>query len=310
VAAAGISGVASADTIVGYNISIGTTSTDITSLVNSLLPGFDPGSSNTMVSNVPAAGGNPYTTGISMNSLNPSLFNYTLIGFNIAVKETLTGTYTITNTSTNSAATGTAYVDSYTAVSLGSPLTPPLTNSADPTNDLFNCSVTGTGIKPPCASQGEQITSTGGGPDPNGPLSSNINIPDDGGTFTPASAMNVNSSWVDYGCEVSAQQFCTDTAANKGYGNELLTGQIPLSVLANILGTNLNAYFSTATQTDSSLTGGNNSTTYDTMVQEQVTVTYDYTATSVSQTPEPSTMALLGGALVGLGLIGKRLRKS
>jgi len=40
-----------------------------------------------------------------------------------------------------------------------------------------------------------------------------------------------------------------------------------------------------------------------------LTVTYDYTY-SLSTTPEPGTMALLGGAFLGLGLLRKRLRKS
>ena len=34
------------------------------------------------------------------------------------------------------------------------------------------------------------------------------------------------------------------------------------------------------------------------------------TSTPLSSTPEPATMALMGGALVGLGLVGKRLMKS
>jgi len=36
----------------------------------------------------------------------------------------------------------------------------------------------------------------------------------------------------------------------------------------------------------------------------------DYTYTVPSGTPEPTTMALMGGALIGLGLIGKRFKRS
>jgi hypothetical protein len=36
----------------------------------------------------------------------------------------------------------------------------------------------------------------------------------------------------------------------------------------------------------------------------------DYSYTVNSSTPEPATMVLMGGALLGLGLLGKRIRKS
>lgn len=237
-----------------------------------------------------------------MASLNAPGTTYTLVGYNIIVKETLAGQYTITNTSTNSAATGFAYIDSYTAVALGSTLAPPLTNTMDPSNDLYNCGTTGVGLPNPPCSQGEQTTSIGGGPDPNAPSQTNLNIAANGGTFT-SPMFNVNSMWVDYGCEVTNKVFCNEALTNMAKNNDLTAGLGLVSVADP-----LTFYFSTATETVSGLTGGNNQTTYATMVTEQVSVTYDYTATSTA--PEPTTMALMGGALLGLGLLGKRFKKS
>lgn len=292
-------GIASAATvIIGYTTTIATTTTDLTNSTASL-PSFDPGSANSTVSDIV---GNGYTTGISMSSLDPVLNDYTLIGFNISVKETLTGTYTITNSSTNSNATGSVYVDSYTAVSLGNPLSPALTNAADPTDDLFNASVTGTGVGQ--AAAGEQPTSPGGGPDPNAPVQSGLNIASNGGTFTSPS-INVNSKWVDYGAEISGQSFDNENNENSAINSALSTD------LGLVTGppANLIFYVSTATQTDTALTGGNTATTYNTDVQEQIEVTYEFTSTVAPPpaAPEPATMMLMGGALSGLGFLRKRL---
>jgi hypothetical protein len=69
------------------------------------------------------------------------------------------------------------------------------------------------------------------------------------------------------------------------------------------------AFASSATNVSSSATGsGNGKVTYSNEVAGSVSVTYDYVVPS--GTPEPTTMFLMGGALVGLGLLGKRLKRS
>lgn len=72
------------------------------------------------------------------------------------------------------------------------------------------------------------------------------------------------------------------------------------------------AGFSFYVDTDTGLTthfnGGNGTATQATFANATAEIEYDYTIPT--GTPEPGTMALMGGALLGVGLIGKRIKKS
>jgi hypothetical protein len=65
----------------------------------------------------------------------------------------------------------------------------------------------------------------------------------------------------------------------------------------------------THTTITSDFGGGNDKVAQVTFVDANAAITYYYQPTGTI-TPEPTTMALLGGALLGVGLLGKRLRKS
>jgi hypothetical protein len=64
----------------------------------------------------------------------------------------------------------------------------------------------------------------------------------------------------------------------------------------------------TSTELTDEFGGGNVTVSQVTADNLSSEVIYDYTIPG--GTPEPTTMALMGGALLGLGLIGKRFRKS
>jgi len=90
-----------------------------------------------------------------------------------------------------------------------------------------------------------------------------------------------------------------------------------LGLIKNITGADLLNYVGGGTFTlggsTKSLTtfaGGGNNINLNVQSTAKVSAEIDYTYSIPSGTPEPATMALMGGALLGLGLIGRRLKKA
>ncbi len=65
-----------------------------------------------------------------------------------------------------------------------------------------------------------------------------------------------------------------------------------------------------ATKTLTTFSGGGGNISLNVNTQATFQAEIDYTYSIPSGTPEPTTMALMGGALLGLGLLGKRFKKS
>lgn len=285
-------GVASADNIVSYTVTIAMQPTDLTNVL-AMLPGWCPGCisspEDSIGSTAEPAGYGPGGTipmGVTMASLAPT---DTLQGYDILVTSIVTGNYTISNSATASSnATGSAHLDSYTAVSLGNQLSPALNNvgNQEPTNDLFYNPNNPDGY--------------GYGPDP-ATSTTGFNLAP--GTSTTVSFTSLTKT-ADVGCDFFPN---TNNAPCSNY-NEIN----PPNSLSNINveAPALNFYVSTSTETLAAFSNGNASISDSTQVKERITVTYDYTTSVVPSVPEPVTMILMGGALVGLGLVGKHLKKS
>jgi len=99
-----------------------------------------------------------------------------------------------------------------------------------------------------------------------------------------------------------------------GTGGDGLTG-----VTKSITGADLANYegagsftLGGSTKSFTSFSGGGNNITDSiaTTAQFSAEIDYNYTPTIPTGTPEPASMALMGGALIGLGLLGRRFKKS
>jgi len=282
VAAVAVSGIASADEIISFS---GTVATQLTELSNKnvQLTSWNPGGTggfNAVASDSSSyASTQPgFTTGVTMASLSTPGVVYTLQAYDVLVQSTVSGSFSVTATGSTSA-NGSVHLDSYTAASLGSTMTA-LTSANDPSNDFFT----------------EDAPPPGGGPDPKSSSIAVTNLPQ-GSTQGPFTFSKTQGQ--DYGQFLASNTSSSYDAITAGTGGLTVSGTSPL-----------NFYFSTLTGVDINLTTGNISNTQTTSVSELVTVVYDFTTSSSSSvTPEPTTMVLFGSALVGLGLLRKRVRR-
>src|SRR5665213_2011055 len=239
-------GLASADTLISFTVTIPATATDLTNVQN-LVTSWDPGGTgtyNTTASDTTSfySGQTGFATGITMAGLNAANTTYNLQSYDIYVAANLVGSYDAT--AGGSGAVGSVHVDSYTGVALGSALSPALTPSADSTNDLFN-----TGNSP----------LANGGPDPIKATAVNLGA----GASTGTIGYN-KTQGSDYGCVLANGPTACITYTPQSSGLGTVTGTSPLDF-----------YLSTATETVAALTSGNVTFTNSQTVAETITVVYD-----------------------------------
>jgi hypothetical protein len=93
-----------------------------------------------------------------------------------------------------------------------------------------------------------------------------------------------------------------------GSGTTGLLTDSNAATFAHYEGANFAFVYDTMTSITSTFTGGAVTVGQATFVTGNAAVTYNFTDAIPSSTPEPTTMVLFGSALVGLGLLRKRVR--
>ena len=135
----------------------------------------------------------------------------------------------------------------------------------------------------------------------------NFNAPLTGFNFT----LDGNGNIFDVNAPTGTQTVAansTDTFDVFGNGSSSATLVCSGSVCNPYIGA-FNIVFDTVTGINSAIGGGHDQIGQVTYADATATVQYDYTIPTTG-TPEPTTMLLMGGALIGLGMLGKRLKKS
>jgi len=127
--------------------------------------------------------------------------------------------------------------------------------------------------------------------------------------YTPSSAC---SSVAYTGPDIVVNNTDAVYGFTTGTGIDGVTG-----VIKNISGGDLANYtgpgtftLTGGTKTLTTFSGGGGNIAFNINTAATFQAEIDYTYTIPSGTPEPTTMALMGGALLGLGLLGKRFKKS
>jgi hypothetical protein len=137
-----------------------------------------------------------------------------------------------------------------------------------------------------------------------------------GGSATPVCAEftpNASCSDVSY---TPPNLFVQNIDAVYGFTTGVGLGGVD-GVIKNIVGGDLANYvgagtfaLSGATKNLTTFSGGGGNINLGIATNATFNAEIDYTYTFPSGTPEPTTMALMGGALLGLGFLGKRFKKS
>jgi hypothetical protein len=198
-----------------------------------------------------------------------------LQSFTITFNETIGGNLNVMNTG-SSTQTITATLDTEALLYLFNPT---------PSGDLSDGSVPPS--SPPCDDAFGGIASTTANPNING---CNGTDPDAAFKKTVSLASGASAGPFSYSKSSSA-----------------VTSSISDMTSLSAVQSAWNVYVDTASNLNIN-SGAAGSATYTDAVSGAVTVTYDYT--EPSSTPEPATLVLFGSALVGLGLIRKRVRNS
>jgi hypothetical protein len=280
--AVGVTGLARADTVISYTVIVPATPTELTNFLAQITawhPGAS-GSFDTVASDSSSyvSGQTGFASGVTMASLNAANTTYTLKSYDILISSAISGTFSATALTDN--ASGSVHVSSYTAASLGSTMSA-LTSASDPANDLFT-----SGSTPPGGGPNPTTTNSAFGPLSNGTSTANI-------SFSKSNSTDLGDYLVNGG-------------PPSGHSYTPISSDLSVVTTADPL----NIYLSTLTSAVISINTGNASAVQHTTVGETITVVYDYTSAVGPSAPEPATFALMGGSLIGLGLLGKRLKKS